>query len=98
MYVEYVGTDQGPMVASNCMDSIPESKVLDRRIQDIIINDGPRKTASLLGVRVAGTAMGNSWDSLVQGICLQQKKMPVMPYLAHMLNTRHLLCFAVADE
>ena len=39
MYVEYVGTDQGLIVTSNCMDLIAESKVLDRLIQDIIIND-----------------------------------------------------------
>ena len=30
MYVEYVGTDQGLIVTSNCMDLIAESKVLSK--------------------------------------------------------------------
>ena len=65
------------------MNSIAESKALDCQIQDIMINDGPRKTASLLGVKVAGTTTGNSWESIVQGIYLRHSppKIPTQPFL-----------------
>ena len=71
-YERYVGTDQGPVVIGKCMDLIAELSVLDWRIQDIINNDGSRKTTSLLGVEVNGTKIGNSWDSILQGIYLWQ--------------------------
>ena len=55
-----MGTGQGPIVTGNCMDFIAELKGLDRPIQNIIINDGLRKTTLILGVKVPGTTTGNS--------------------------------------